>query len=136
MILISKMILYKKDKGVSFTEVCIALTIISISLTGLYAMVLSTIRGTAFNKNLMSATVLAQDKLERIKADAFDNITSANYPSENYNTIEDFEQFQRVVTIDATDPPGANTKRIEVIVSWRNRSGDMRNIRIGTIIAQ
>ncbi|PON11800.1 hypothetical protein C2W62_42950 [Candidatus Entotheonella serta] len=84
----------------------------------------------------MSATILAQDRLERIKADQFDNITAANYPIEAYNTIVEFEQFQRVVTIDPNDPPGPNTKRVMVVVSWRNRSGDTRNIRIGTIIAQ
>ncbi len=107
-----------------------------MGVIGLYDMVLATIRGTSFNKNLMTATVLSQDKLERIKAADFDDIIEINYPVENYNTMADFEQFERVVTVDPTTPPGANTKSVFVTVSWKTKSGTTRNVHLGTIITQ
>ena len=131
---ISVLDIYFRKNGFTFIEVAIAISIISIGLVGLNSMVVSTIRGTTFNKNYMMATVLSEDKIERIRIDDFDNVVAENYPAEPYNTMEDFEQFRRVVTIDPKIPPGANTKTITVTVSWRNQTGQTRNVQLSTII--
>jgi prepilin-type N-terminal cleavage/methylation domain-containing protein len=126
-----------KDERSGFTliETLIAIVILTMAFLGLYTMIIGTIRGITFNNNRMIATTMALDRMERIKNADYDTVVAANYPPESYNTIAEYEQFQRTVSI-LEDNPSPAMKTITVVVSWRNTAGATRNAMLNTIIAQ
>ena len=128
-------ILRTQRSGFTLIEVLIALVLISLGLMGLYTMVIGTIHGNTFSRNYMTATVLAQDQIERIVQADYTTVVAANYPAQDYNTMVGYEHFRRTVTIDV-DVPEVNVKTVRAIVSWRNVSGNTRNITLSTIITQ
>ena len=98
-------------------------------------MTLGTIRGMSHSQNLTMATALAREQLERIVSADYDTVVAANYPSDNYNTMAGYEQFQRTVTI-TDDTPQANAKTITVGVSWRNNARITQTAVLSTVIIQ
>jgi type IV pilus assembly protein PilV len=128
------MLLRDDCRGFTLIETLIAIVILSVGIMGLYAMVVGTIHGTTFNKHLMTATVLAQDMMEKIRNADYDSVIAANYPLESYSTIADYRSFERSVTISADGTPDPHTKTVTVTVSWHNSSGYERNVQMSTII--
>ncbi len=121
--------------GFTLVEVMIAIIVLSIGFLGLSAMTLGTIRGMSHSQNLTMATALAREQLERIVRADYDAVVAANYPSDNYNTMAGYEQFQRTVTI-TDDTPQANAKTITVGVSWRNNARITKTAVLSTVIIQ
>jgi type IV pilus assembly protein PilV len=102
--------------GFTLTEVLIAVVILSVGLLGLFAMTIATTRTSSFSKNLTTATILAQDKIEQIKNMSYANIAAGNF-LENYKTIPEYPQFSRNVNINDNNPK-PNTKTVVVTTSW------------------
>ena len=124
----------KKNGGFTFAEVLIAVVILSVGLLGLSAMTIAMTKSLAFGNKLTTATALAQKKLEEIKNASYTNLTSVNYPLEDYNTIAGYPPFSRSVTI-TTDSPMANTKTVTVTTAWkRDTAGPPYNVTLKTII--
>ena len=131
----ARLLIRTERSGFTLIELMIAIVLVSLGLMGLYTMVMGTIHGNTFSRNYMTATVLAKDQIERIIHADYTTVVVANYPAQEYNTMAGFEQFRRTVTIDV-DVPETNTKTVRAIVSWRNNSGETRNITLSTIITQ
>lgn len=109
------------EKGFTLLEILIALTIFSVGVMAIAQMLLSSIRGNAAANRLTKATFLAEQKLEEVLATSFDDITSANFPTDDYNTITNYAEFKRVVSITTNS---ANIfKSITVTVYWKNADG-------------
>jgi prepilin-type N-terminal cleavage/methylation domain-containing protein len=124
----------KKSAGFTLTEVLIAMVILSVGLLGLSAMTVAMTKSLAFGNKLTTATALAQKKLEEIKNTSYTDVTSANYPLEDYNTIAGYPQFSRSVTI-TIDSPIANTKTVTVTTAWkRDTSSTPYNVVLKTIV--
>ncbi len=124
----------KPRSGFTLVEVLIALMIFSIGLLGLSAMTISMIRGLSGNKDLTTATVLAQEKMEDIKNTSYGNVTEVKFPPlEDYNTIPGYLRFKREVEIRADLTA---MKIVEVKTSWKVvPEGTLRNITLKTIIS-
>lgn len=122
------------NSGFSLVEVMVTMVILSIGFLGLAAMTISTITSLTFSKEMTTATLLSQDKIEEIKNTDYADVTSANYPEEGYHTIPDHPEFRRVVAI-ATGAL-ANTKNVTVTTSWQDKeSGSSHTVSIQTIIS-
>lgn len=108
-------------EGFTLLEILIALTIFSVGVMAIAQMLLSMMRGNVAANRLTSATYLAQQKLEEVLAAPFDDITAANFPAENYNTIANYPDYKRALSITTNS---ANTfKTLTITVYWKNADG-------------
>lgn len=123
-------------KGFTLLEVLIAIVILSLSLLGLSAMTLSTIRGLALSEEMTTATNLAQEKMEEIKSTIYDGVLQASYPAEDYGAIAGFNQFRREVEIRENEVLD-NTKTAIVSVFWKRHKGNQpHQVTVQTIISR
>ncbi len=123
----------KNSAGFTLAEVLVAIVILSVGFLGLSAMTISTIRGLSFSKDLTTATVLAQEKMEEIRHASYAKVSQTNYPLEDYNTISGYPQFRRVVTISSSQIP--NTKTAVVSTNWKDIRNFSHHITLQTIIS-
>ena len=121
------------EKGFTLLEVLVAITILSIGLLGVASLTTGIIKGNLYSKNVTSATVVAQQKIEEIQRVGYDSANSlagtATLSMGGYN-------FTRVTTIGPTiidGTPQPNMKTARVTVAW-NPGG--YSISLDTIISQ
>ncbi len=94
-------------------------------------MTISMIRGLSGNKDLTTATVLAQERMEDIKNTSYGSVTELNFPLEN--SIPGYSRFKREVEIS---PGPTDTRIVKVKTSWKVvPEGTLRNITLKTIIS-
>ncbi len=121
----------KRSQGFTLIEVLIVMVILAVGFLGLSAMTVSTTEGLSFSKNMTMATTLARLKMEQIRNTSYTNISSVNFPTEEYGTIAEHPRFRRIVTIN-NNTPGPNMKTITVTVFWRG-DGDTHSVTLSTI---
>ncbi len=98
-------------------------------------MTISMIRGLSGNKDLTTATVLAQERMEDIKNTSYESVTEVKFPLENYDTIPEYSRFKREVEI-SPGPTDTKTKIVKVKTFWKVvPEGTLRNITLKTIIS-
>ncbi len=119
--------------GFTLIEVMIATMLLAVGLLGTAGMLTSTTRALSGSANRSIATTLAKERLEHIEHAEYATVTAANYPAESYQSMADFAQFQRTVTI-ALNTPVATTKVVTVTVSWRDPSNTVRTATVSAII--
>lgn len=116
----------RRDGGFTLVEIVAAVAIIGLGLVGVSAGLLYAYGGMEAGRQETTATFLAEQRLEQVKATAFSNfvnITAANFPAEAYGTIANAPNYRRTVTI--TDAPTGitDTKLIVVSVFYRPLAG-------------
>ena len=114
------------EAGFTLVEILIAVSVISLGLVGVAAGFLYAVGGLEAGRQQTSATFLAEQRIEQLKAQAlnnFLNVTTGNYPNEAYGSISNNgnsqPNYRRTVTI--VDAPGGlvDTKLVEVTVFYR-----------------
>jgi len=60
-----------RHSGFTLIEIMIAILVLAVALIGLAAVTTTTIKGNSFSKAMTSATTLANDKLQDLKARTF-----------------------------------------------------------------
>jgi len=60
-----------KQKGFTLIEIMIAIFVLAVALLGLAEVTTTTIKGNSFSKSLTTATTLANDKMQDLKAKNF-----------------------------------------------------------------
>ncbi len=114
------------EAGFTLVEILIAVSVISLGLVGVAAGFLYAVGGLEAGRQQTTATFLAEQRVEQLKAQAlnnFLNVTTANYPNEAYgaiyNNANPQPNYRRTVTI--VDAPGGlvDTKLVEVTVFYR-----------------
>jgi prepilin-type N-terminal cleavage/methylation domain-containing protein len=116
--------------GFTLIEVMIALVIMSIGLTALAAVQISAIRGNAFSKRMTTAVSIAEARMEQIKNGSYASII----PESAIQVTQSNMNFTRQVAV-TNNSPLANTKTINVTVSWSERSKSP-SVPITTIVSQ
>jgi hypothetical protein len=112
----------------------LTLAVLAVCALGL-ATVFGNVRSRAIDPQVVTATDLARELLERIKQADYAAVRAANYPPEDYETVTGHAEFRRTVTItEATPDPQAKT--ITVTVSWRDPMGITHHVPLSTIIAR
>lgn len=111
-------------EGLSIIECLIALSIFTIGILAVAALVVSSIGENASARRITEATALAEDRLEQLMALSYDDIA-------------DGESIQGAYTVNwvvAEDIIVAQTKSITVEVSWIYR-GKQRNVTIQHLLS-
>lgn len=141
--------------GFTLVEVLVAMAILAIALAGIGVTVASQARGgvaggTNFGlaaiirgNYISTATMLAQARLEEIKNATYtastDQITSTNFPDQDYGGITNYTGFKRTVSIQSNTPASA-MKTVTVTVYFKppKESGlqQEENLALVTIIAR
>ena len=110
--------------GFSIIECLIALSIFTIGILAVATLVLSSIGENASARRITEATALAEDRLEQLMAQAYDDIADGESTQGAYTVNWD-------VSEDVIAP---QTKSISVSVSW-NYLGKQRNVTIHHLIS-
>jgi len=112
-------------------EVLITLLLLAVGIVGVGGLAVTTVQGHDAARKVTTATVLAQDRLELVRAAGYAG-ADALAGTEGYGAIAGQPAFRRVVTIaDAT--PGVWMKTATVTVEWE---GGAHGVTLATIIAR
>ena len=112
-------------RGFTLIEVLVAVVILSTGLSGMAALTGFMMNHNQQAGNVMTATTLAQDKMEELKNTCYPSVAS----SSDKDSI-----FTRTWNV-TSDSPATNMKTIAVTVSW-NWKSKARNVILKTIIAK
>ncbi|MBM3220946.1 MAG: prepilin-type N-terminal cleavage/methylation domain-containing protein [Candidatus Rokubacteria bacterium] len=135
------------ERGMTLIEVLVAMTIITVGLTAIATGMQLGTSGISSAQQETTATFLAEQKIEDIKAFAlstataqgFTNVTAANFPAEAYKTLTGgYNGYRRTTSI--TDP-SATMKVVAVSVFYVpvgvSRSANAeRQVRLTTVLRQ
>jgi len=122
----------RNNSGFTMLEIFIAITILTIGLLGVASLTIGTIKGNLYSKNVTTATVISQGRLEDIQRDGYVNATIANFPAGPDNVAMGGVNFSRTTTINP-DTPAQYMKRVKVTTSWNNNT---RSVVLSTILAK
>jgi type IV pilus assembly protein PilV len=120
----------KSKEGFTLIEIMIALVVLSIGLIALAGLQISAMRGNTLSKRMTTAVSIANARIEQIK-----NMPYANIQSESSTQVTESNMtFTRQVTV-SNDIPVANTKTVNVTVTWKN-GAKSHTVPISTVITQ
>ncbi len=108
-------------------ELLVAMVILSTGLLGVGRLAVGVIEGNFRSRNHGVATVLAQDRIEALKALGAGGATPA---TEGYGTLAGFPGFKRVTTV-RPGVPEAGLSTITVTVYWDR---DERSVVLQTLL--
>jgi prepilin-type N-terminal cleavage/methylation domain-containing protein len=101
-------------RGFTLFEVVLAIGVLGVGILGSMQM-LTALNHQKRNTNVASSsTVLAEEKLERIKAAGFD---AARSETEDYGVVPDYPGYRRTTEVGAD--PGGTLKAVTVTVRER-----------------
>jgi len=135
----------RNERGMTLIELLMAVFIITIGLTAIATGMQLATSSINVGQQETTASFLAEQKLEDIKAFAlstngsqgFSNVTSANFPAEAYNSIASFGSYRRATTISN---PSATVKVVVVNVFYFPvgvaSTGAERQVTLSTMLRQ
>ena len=122
------------QKGFTFNEVLVALSVVVVGVLGYFLTTLGVIRGNATSDHYTVAVNLAHDKMEELKA-AANLVNEDRCPDAGDRGMTAVGAlggiFDRCWKI-SDSPLGANLKQIDVTVSWRDYEN--REVTFSTLI--
>ena len=135
------------QRGMTLVEVLVAVTVLTVGLTAIATGMQLGTSGITQAQQETTATFLAEQKLEDIRAFAlstngtqgFTRVTSTNFPAEGYGSVPGgYTGYRRTTTIA---DPSATIKTVTVRVFYRTvavaSSGDTeREVAIATTLRQ
>jgi type IV pilus assembly protein PilV len=114
-----KMIVRTGQKGFTLLEALVAMIILAIGILGLAPMLVLSMQGNQFSRDVTDAAYLAQGKIEQLKNQftispiPFSETTNSGVYTRTVNVSDQ--------TIDSSIPPGVY--RISVTVTWTDKEG-------------
>ena len=134
-------------RGMTLVEVLVAVAIITIGLTSIATGMMLGTSGINQGQQETTATFLAEQKLEDIKAFAlstsaaqgFSNVTAANFPTEAYGTIAGgYTAYRRTTTVTN---PSATMKVVVINVFYKpvavnHTMNSERQVSLATVLRQ
>jgi type IV pilus assembly protein PilV len=122
------------EKGFTLVEILIAMTIFAIGVLALAEMQITAIRGNAFSSTTTDGTTFAQDRIEQLMNLPYDNanLNAGNHGPVTVTHLVDNLSYNVSWNVE-DDSPVANTKTVNVSVTWRangwNRSVSLRCVK-------
>jgi Tfp pilus assembly protein PilV len=125
-----KNLLKTKNRGLSYLEIVIAVTIVGYILIAFGQMFIK--NNLALNQSKMQTLAYnwAADKMEDIKTSYYSDISTGTWTSEN-EILGQSKQFTRVVKVSELE---SGLKEVEVKVTWTDMN-EAREIRVVTYVA-
>jgi type IV pilus assembly protein PilV len=136
------------EKGFTLIEILIAITVFAIGVLAVGRMQITAIKGNYFANDLTKATILAQDRMEKLISLLYTDILNNDINGNGKAGLDD----ANTTTADQNDPnnpidgrynifwniaadyPISNTKTIRVIVNWTDK-GEKKKVSINSIKA-
>ena len=116
------------QKGVTLVELMVAMILLAIALVALAASIPYAMYGVIVSGFQTTATLIAQEAIERAKAADYGSIASLQFDgstvqstactSAGVHTVADFPGFGRCVQVEPGQPT-ATTTRITVVVEYQ-----------------
>jgi type II secretory pathway pseudopilin PulG len=142
----------RSTAGFTVAELLAAIFVIAVGLVAVGAGFSTAIQGVETGRQQTTATFLAEQRVEQIRATAlgdplvacmgFINITTACFPAQAYGGIESAPGYRSTVTItDYTVAGNIVRKRVDVevfyqpIVAWGVLVTAERSVRLSTLVA-
>jgi len=107
------------NRGFTLIEVLVAVFLLTVALLGTAALTTTVIKGNSLSQRSTTATTLAKDKLEELKARSFTSLSGGTDSWNAEGTTGGTAYYTRTWTVTGTDP-----KTITVTVTWPG-SGSM-----------
>lgn len=120
--------LIKDSKGFSLVELMVALTILALFAVGIVSAFTGSFQAMADSKYRTVATNLAQKALEEVK-----NTKDVEYPFYGEETIP-IDGMDYTIIIVAAEREDENVADITATVSWYNRDGVQKDVRLETLV--
>lgn len=119
----------ERQGGFTLLEILVALLIFSVGMLAVARLQIVTTQSVAGVRRTITATALAEDKIEQLKSLGFDALTNGvtNDPSNPWYDI-----FNR--SWEITDFNGTTMKQITVTVTWTDAQGTF-SIPLSTVIS-
>lgn len=138
--------------GFTVAELLAAIFVLSAGIVAVGAGFATAIQGVETGRQQTTATFLAEQRLEQVRASAlgnslvacmgFANVTGACFPAQAYGTIANAPGFRSTVTVTDYIVAGAVArKRVDVevfyqpIVAWGVLATAERSVRLSTLVA-
>ncbi len=121
------------QKGFSLLELLIALTVLAIGLLGLAGLHIATIHGNVSGFKISTATAVAQERIEELKAlDSSAAALAAGVHDDDGSRVMQGITYSRSYTIQ-DNTPVSGTSSIILTVTWvEPGTGVTRNTRVFT----
>jgi len=121
----------RNNSGFTLMEVLVAIVILTVGLLGTAALIAGIINSNKLSNRISTATILAQDKMERIRGVGYADAEDED-GTEDYNIIPNFPLYKRITGVVAGSPaPGM--KNITVTAYWES---DAHSVELKTILAK
>ncbi|MGM0568211.1 MAG: type IV pilus modification PilV family protein [Elusimicrobiota bacterium] len=130
-----KVISIKKNSGVTYLEVVLALAIVAI-ITLAFARMFLTYNVSVTSSRLHTlAANWAADQMEEIKSMPYGDIKNDNFSplSRTLGGVKEFERTVNIAVVEGTEDEGG-FKEVEIIVSWEELENP-RMLRIVSFVA-
>ena len=116
-------------QGFTLIELLVAIVILSVGLLAMATLTGSIVRNNKLSNDLTTATILAQDKMESIRANGYASAVSETKTA----CASPFSDYQREVTVNNATP-AAGMREVVVTVYWGPSDGHSTSIK--TILNQ
>jgi hypothetical protein len=125
--------MWKNALGCIRPKLVSALAVFLVAIMGGTASTVAVRDTEVFSQHVITATALATEKLESLKALGFQRLSSMpSTVNEDYNTMVDFPTFRRQTAI-AVDTLDIGMQKVTVTVWW---DGNANAVRISLILAE
>ena len=117
----------KRNAGFTLTEVVVSILILTVGILAAASTLVAVFNSRDYSKMLMTATTMAQQTLEDIKAKDYSQVLSK---TETYGDIPGHEKYRRTVTVT----PNAENTLKQVTVEVFSSNG--QSIQLETLISR
>ena len=102
----------KDTAGFTLIEVMIAMAIMIIGLLAFWKMHITSVNSDSFSNQMTKAIFYANQKMEELRAEDFDSITSGS------STITDVIEYRMRWNVNEYSTELNDVKKIDIIVGW------------------
>ncbi|MEO8604368.1 MAG: hypothetical protein ABI629_17470 [bacterium] len=117
------------ERGISLIETIVALGLLAFTAATMSSFLVTQIRQSSNNTQQTRAYALAEEELESIRAQRFNDMSAAS------KTVTDGVMVYTVVTAVTNNTPASGLKTINVNVTWKDPTGP-RNVLVSTIYTE